>query len=883
MAVFLEAKNPAPGPRAAGNVIDIMRFSHPAALLLILVVPFVYLLAARRGRADEVARVWWSLVFKAATALFLALAVSGVQVPAAKRAAAIVFVVDRSESVAQTEKTAALEYLAGAVARLSRDDEAGIVVFAKDAVIEHPLTRGLSVGDVQSSPAATRSDVAKGLRLARSMLAGRPEADRRIVLMSDGNHNLGDALREAALAATEEIAVDVVPLRTSAEVSGRKVFLQDVSGPDAVRLGEPFDFRVTLRGLAKSEAVLRVLRDGTLRSTHKAVLASEGLEALRIPERISEPGFHQYRIVIQEPGGTDPASIDDAGIVVYAHGRATVLHVTESPPGLLDSILERQGFSVVVSPPGLAATAVSSLPRYDVIILDNVPARTLGEEWMRAMAAHVERDAVGLIMIGGAGSFGPGGFAGGPVERVLPVDMVRRDREKKPALALVLVLDKSGSMGMEQRKVSKIDMAKDAVLRLSELLTADDALGIIAFDRSPREVLPLRPGVSPASVEASIRGLTGGGGTAMLPAVELAYEWLAASVAEKKHILLLSDGQAEAAERDPLLKRVAGSSAVLSTVGIGGDVDRGFMEMLAGAAHGRTYFTESGADLSDILKREGVLISGQWLVERPFTPRQPSAHEILQNLGETGVPGMAGYVAATPKPLSEVVLTSDTGDPILACWRAGLGKTLAFTSDLSSSWTRQLVAWEHFGRMWAQMVRWTSRGLQSESLHAKVKWDGGAATLVVDSFDRTGRFGNLLSVRARMQTPDGRSVDIDLPQTAPGCYEGPFDYSGKGSYFFSVTARDPASGAESAVHFGSDLSKLPEDRSPAADGAFLAALASAGHGSVLDRRARQKFGATGPPAYSEAWQIAAVLAMLFFLLDVAVRRGWKLNLGLWST
>ena len=222
VAVFLEAKKPAPDPRAAGNVIGVMRFSHPAALLLILVVPFVYLLVARRGRAESAARARWSPVFKGATALFLVLAVSGVEVPAAKRAAAMVFVVDRSESVAQSEKAAALEYLAGAVARLSRDDEAGVVVFAKEAVIEHPLTRGLSVGDVQSSPAPTRSDIGKGLSLARSMLAGRPDAVKRIVVMSDGNQNLGDALREAALTAMEEIAIDVVPLRTAAEVSGRR-------------------------------------------------------------------------------------------------------------------------------------------------------------------------------------------------------------------------------------------------------------------------------------------------------------------------------------------------------------------------------------------------------------------------------------------------------------------------------------------------------------------------------------------------------------------------------------------------------------------------------------------------------------------------------------
>ncbi len=275
-------------------------------------------------------------------------------------------------------------------------------------------------------------------------------------------------------------------------------------------------------------------------------------------------------------------------------------------------------------------------------------------------------------------------------------------------------------------------------------------------------------------------------------------------------------------------------------------------------------------DLPEIFKREGLLISGKWLVERTFKPRQAAAHEMLQNLGAGGFSAMAGYVATTPKNLSEILLTSDNEDPILACRRHGLGKTVVFTSDLSSAWTRQLVNWEHFPAMWAQMVRWASRSAQSESLHAQVRAESEDAVLTVDAFDAEGNYLNFMTVRAQIEYPDSTGDSLELRQTASGRYESRFELKGRGMYSFSVTAEGGDAGREDTLHFGSDFSKLPEDRKLFSDQNFILSLAETAGGQVL-HPSSALLEINRSPAYRNAWQLATIFALLLFLIELAIR------------
>jgi Mg-chelatase subunit ChlD len=847
----------------------LVHFTNPGYLLFFLAaIPFfLYPFYAKR-KNPHLTKL--TLGLRLVSAILLILALSGLQVLRAKRNAAVVFAVDRSQSVEAIEKSGVLESINRIASILAPDDEAGIVVFGSEAVIEQQLRKGLKVSAIQSSPPAIGTNISKGLNLARSMLLARPEYSKRIILLSDGNQTAGDALKDAAVMATTETAVDVLLLRTAAESSGRTLFLQECSGPESARLDEPFEIKISLRGNAGTDAILQLFRDDVLVSTQRRKLSGEP-EIFKVPERISTPGFHQYRAKVQNADEERSYDNDESGIVVYVYGRTKVLHLTGKPAGFLDQILKRQGFDVVSSDPRSAPKTIQDFSSYDAVILDNAPAAAFSEDQMLALAGHVERYAGGLIMMGGSGSFGPGGYSGTPIEKALPVDMALRNREKKPALALVVVLDKSGSMGMDQHKISKLDMAKEAVLRLSELLTPEDAFGIVAFDRSPLGVMPLNPGIDRASVSQCLRTIVAGGGTSILPAVEMAYEWLKSSQAEKRHILLLSDGQADQSERKPLVERAAGSAVVLSTVGVGNDVDRALLQKLADNAHGRAYFTDTGMDLPEIFKREGLLISGKWLVERKFKPRQVSEHEMLQNLGKSGIPEMTGYVASTPKKLSEVLLTADNEDPILACRRYGLGKTLVFASDFVSPWTRQLVNWEYFARMWAQLVRWSSRGMQSESMHSQMRIENESVVLTVDSFDAEGNFVNFMNVRVRLEYPDSTISNLEMIQTASGKYECRFPLQGKGIYLFTVSAKGSNAVGEGALHFGFDLSKLPEDHGLSRNEVFMQRLANAAHGQVLNKAPGANV-ISRESSYKDLWPLAAIAAMFMFLADLVIRR-----------
>lgn len=845
----------------------IVRFLQPGYLALLAMIPvFVYAAGKHRGGRwrDGIPPALW---LRLAAMVLLILAVSGIQAAFGKRPGAVVFVVDRSASVAAPEKDRTLQLMGRAASFLRKQDEAGVVVFAKDALIEQPLKRGLAVADIQSTPAVTDTNIEQGLNQALAMLAARPESRRKIVLISDGNQTAGDAAKAAGAAAAQRTVVDVAPLRTFVETGGPRIRIEEVRGPEQVRLGEPFDLAVSLSGVPGSTVPVTVSRDGSPLPESTLTLSPEGEGGINLPDRLTSPGFHQYRIIAG--GGKTPA--DEAGYVTYAYGKPRVLHLTEQAAGVLDEILQRQGFEVTTAAPGNAPVTPANLSPYDAIILDNVPAGSFSAEQMLAMAEHVEKSSAGMLMIGGAGSFGPGGYEGTPVEKVLPVEMSLKNREKKPAMAVVLVLDKSGSMGISEQKVSKLEMAKDAVMRLAELLTPEDALGIIAFDQASSELLPLEQGAGRARIQAAIRPLAPGGGTAILPAVRMAYQRLDRAAAERKHVLLMTDGQADRAERDRLVDMAAGGDVVLSAIGIGADVDREFLQQLAISAHGRTYFTRTGLDLPDIFRREAALIAGNWIMERAFRPREAVSHEMLRNLTGT-LPELTGYIAATPKKTAEILWTTDNGDPLLVCRRSGLGKTLAFTTDLHSPWTRRLHEWQHFGRMWLQMVRWTSRGIPDGNLHARVVLGGKGPVLVIDAYDDSGRFIDLLDMKARAQAPDSKEEDVVMRQTAPGRYEGHFAAEIKGNYTFAVSARKGKTAEEQTLHYGFSLSKYPEERQSAADLPFLYRVAAETGGSVWNNETIESGMSSDEPAYMNLWMPAALLAMAAFLADVFFRR-----------
>jgi uncharacterized membrane protein len=859
-------------------------FDAPLALLLLiplLVLTFALHLGVRRRMGSRRRSV--ALLVRTTLLVALVFALAGFRLVLPVDRLATVFVLDLSDSVGNAGRSDALAFLRETLAERPESDVAGIVAFGKDALVERLPADLEEIDRIASAPVRSATDVGAALRLASALFPD--DAQKRIVLLSDGNDTTGGGQAEAALAAARGVRVET---RRIGAGDVEEVLLERLTTPSTARLGESVPVVAGIRSTVAQTATVRLFADGELAATKPVELAA-GLTRVTFDVTPREAGFHTFRAVVEAAQDTfaenDRA---DSNTIVKGEPRTLVLAGDEKTAAELVAALRNQRQQVDTLLPEALPGDLAGLAAYDSIVLVDVSRLRLSDRQLASLQAYVRDVGRGLVMIGGPKSYGAGGYAKTPLEETLPVDMGVRDRQKQPDIALVVVIDQSGSMaachcntfnggmggGSGIGGVQKVDIGKEAILRAAAALTERDELGVVSFNETAHWVIRTQPLGGVGDLQGQIAGIRADGQTNIFAGLDQAVTSLQSATATRRHIILLTDGWSSSGQYDAILARMKAAGITLSTVGAGGGSNP-FLQNLARQGGGRFYDAANPSSIPDIFLKETQQVSGQQIVEEAFFPIQTSSSPILRGL-DAGLPQLRGYNGTTLKAAAQGVLVTARDDPLLAQWQYGLGRSVAWTSDATGRWARDWVGWSGFNRFFSQLVSWTFPGEETGGIEATFETSGSTTALHVESVEPDGSPRDLYATSAVVVGPDIEPRTVGLTQVAPGVYEAPLGEIDPGAYVVRITQSRPGSTPLGRT-VGLVAPTAAEYRQLGANEPFLAALRSASGGSVVATPLDPwKHDLTATDRFTDLWPALLVLALLLWPLDIALRR---LSLG----
>lgn len=875
---------------AENSMLPYITLIYPHALwLLLALLPFWLLALPNPRRITAPIRFWFSLGLRSLILLLLVLSIAGAQLRFPIGDVTSVFVLDSSDSIAPIARAQGEDFIRNALLRKDQDDQAAIVVFGDNALVERNTSPAPALGTISSLPATAHTDIQEALQLGLALLPD--DTHRRLVLLSDGSENTGNAAELAAIAASRGIPIDVVDLHTDGATGEARVTA--LQAPTRARNGQEVPLTVIVESDVAQTARLRLFADRTVIEEQEVQLEPGSNEfQFRVPA--DEQGFQRYRARI-EPTQDNRLQNNEAAALVQIQGEPRVLLVEGTPGDArnLQDALQAANITVRLLAPEQMPQDLTGLGAYDSVVLVNVAARRLPVKAMAALPTYVRDLGRGLIMIGGTESYGVGGYGNTPVEEVMPVYMDVRDRIERPDLALVFVIDKSGSMDAchcagPNRMMDdfaeggdvKLDIAKEALVQAAALLDERDTLGIVTFDTNASLALPATEGATPEDVLNAIADVQPQGNTNVRAGLLEAEEILNGTDASIKHVILLTDGWGEGGNNLDVATRMREAGITVSVVAAGSG-SATYLDNLAQVGGGRYYPATMMSEVPAIFLQETIVAVGNYIIERPLVPAIASDSPILNEI-EPQLPLLYGFNGSSLKESARNVLIADDGSTLLAGWQYGLGRSIAWTSDTRGQWARDWVQWDEFPRFAAQMVGWVLPDTSSEQIEATVEVAG--SQVIVDATIGTpdGQPADDLTVTGLL-LPDNSTADgtaeaqqIILHQVAPGQYRASIPAPSPGTYLLQLQGAPTTAEAETAP-IGSTVGVVvpysAEYQNDDGNHDLLVSLAETTGGRVL-AQPDEVFVPT-EQAISRAQDIALpllLLALLLLPLDIAVRR-----------
>lgn len=858
-------------------------WARPEALALLLLLPVILgsaLIFGSGKRSFQRSAIAWRL----AVAALLIVGLAEPMLASTTGAGGVVFAIDRSASIDSDTQAVAERWLNDALAAAPGDRRAAIVSFGARPLLTTPPGAAGNLADVGPDAAAIDpafTDIGAGLALARALPLG---GGQRVVLLSDGAENLGSVIAEAAQAATDGTPIDVAPIPG---VRAADLRVEGLAGPASAWEGEPITLLASIETGQAGQASVEIVVDGDVKSTARVDLR-EGLNSREFTLDDLAPGFHAVAVRVRGESTSSQENMVPLGVVVRDRPHLLLISPVGSDAGIMRDILARGGAEVTVVAPEDVPVRLSELGAWDGFVLDNVPAPAFTYDQVAGLREATRTLGRGLIVIGGTAAYGPGAYAGTALEDALPVTVKVTDGRERQRVALLLIIDKSGSMGYDPANGrGKIEMAKEAARLAAGALSPGDQIGVIAFNDRQEWLVPfatIEDSASLAAIGRRIDTLEPDGGTEILPALSVGLDAIRNAPADARHIVLLSDGKARTGTRETyqrLLDDVLADRTTLSTIALGQDADTDLLNFLADEGGGRYHFTVRDEDIPLLTLLEARSAGSQSVIRGNFRPIQTAPSPILAGVDPTTLPELAGYDFAEAKPDAQVVLTSDREDPVLAKWQYGLGRVVAWTADDGSDLSAPWASWSGNDAFWAAMVRWALPDPERRPLTVTSARSGTDVIVTVSATGSAQDLPENVPTFATVRTADGESVAAQaLTPSGPGQYTLRLPAPEAGAYALEVRQERPDGAITELASV--TVPPSPEHQPDAGASARLQAIAQRTGGRVLSLDDPGAVWDAAPLAGGElrehraVWFVPVSLALVLFILDIASRMGvWQ--------
>lgn len=778
-----------------------MEFASFMPLLWLLLLPVLGLglwfsLVDRPGRMKIA-----SFALRTLGVILLVLALCGPFWKDRSDEAHVVFLLDVSESVDLPGASEQVKAIEAGIAALGPGDSWSLFAFADGVrAFESPADLTSLLDSWQKGVADDKFRASS--RIADAMLSSRlvfPSGKaRRIVLFTDGQETAKGAELEAAIETLAKESVDVrfVKVEGIREAEAAVVAIEP-SSPFAYE-GEMLRMQITVASNTATPARLRLLNRGV--AVREVAVQLEDRADNFFPLDVSMdtpgPGLWTAELI---PGADHFPVNNQLSTIVDVRGQPKLLFLHRDPKEMrpLTRALREQEFEVDVRGSNGLPDSMAELLAFDAIVLADVPATDLSVRQMEQLQSYVADFGGGLVMMGSDNSFGLGGYYKTPVEEVLPL-ISRFEKEKeKPSLSMVLVIDKSGSM-----QGLPMELARQAAKSTVELLGQRDQIAVIGFDGDAQIVCEMTSASDRGSVQSAIDSLEAGGGTDVYPAMVAGRAMLESAATQMKHMIILSDGQTQPADHLGLTRTMADGGITVSTVALGEGAAGELMASIAEIGRGRFYETLDPASVPQIFTKETMQATKSAIKEDLFGVVVSGDHPILSGYGEDDFPFALGYVMTEAKPTAQVLLVAETGDPLLAVSRFGLGTGMAYTSDLTEKWGGEWLAWSDCGKFWAQVFRGVVRkedndGMRTNSAVTEGKW---SVEILRTDPDRRPVSG--LAWEASALDENGKNHPVTIEETGLGRYRAALEPGDHRS--LSLRLHDRDSDKLKVLHYTAD-------------------------------------------------------------------------------